>query len=118
MNFPVELVPCPIVREADGLALSSRNVNLSPEGRKQAVCLSESLNLGKTLTVNGERSTVKIRTAMMEFIERNNRATIEYISIAHPESLKELDLIENQALISMAVFIDNVRLIDNMEVEV
>ncbi|MBN2012360.1 pantoate--beta-alanine ligase [candidate division KSB1 bacterium] len=118
LNFPIELVPCPIVREADGLAMSSRNVNLSAEGRQQATCLYQSLVRGKELIDAGERTATNVRREMTDIVLKHDRATIDYISIANPDNLNELETIERKVLISMAVFIDSVRLIDNMEVEV
>ncbi|MEE9225964.1 MAG: pantoate--beta-alanine ligase [Bacteroidota bacterium] len=115
MNFDVDIVVAPIVREPDGLAMSSRNVYLSPEERKDAVILYESLQLAERMIRNGERNAKAVISAMKKLIERKKSATVDYISIADRERLTQLGAFEsNQSvLISLAVRIGNTRLIDN-----
>ncbi|MFQ5798545.1 MAG: pantoate--beta-alanine ligase [Bacteroidota bacterium] len=115
LNFDVDIIVAPIVREPDGLAMSSRNLYLSPEERKDAVIIYESLQLAERMIRNGERNGKAVISAMKKLIERNKNATVDYISIADGERLTELGALEsNQSvLISLAVRIGNTRLIDN-----
>ncbi len=117
LNFNLEMVVCPTVREADGLAMSSRNARLSPEVRQDALCLYRALKKAEALVQSGEKSAGKIIAAMREILEPVERASIDYISIADPKTLAEINDIRQHALISMAVFVDDVRLIDNVLVE-
>jgi pantoate--beta-alanine ligase len=114
LNFNLDIVVCPIVRETDGLALSSRNVNLSPAARQQATCLYQALSAARHAFAQGERRAASLRALMLEIINSADLARVDYVSVAHPETLQELELIEGQALLSMAVFVGGVRLIDNM----
>ncbi len=118
LNMPIDIVACPIVREDDGLAMSSRNANLSEEGRQQAICVYESLCAARDAITDCERDADTIRIMMAHMLQRADRARIDYVSVAHPESLEELKKITDRALLSLAVFIDDVRLIDNMVVVV
>jgi len=113
LNFPLEVVVCPIVREPDGLAMSSRNVYLDPEQRKAAIVLFRSLNTAKDLFESGERDAEKIREKMKEVLAGEPLAEVQYVSCADYDSLEELNTIEAKALLSMAVFIGKTRLIDN-----
>lgn len=117
LNFNLDIVVAPIVRETDGLAMSSRNARLSPEARQQAVCLCRALQAAKTRFVNGQRDVEQLRAIMLAEIAQAGLAQVDYVSVAHPDTLQELDTIEDCALLSMAVFVDGVRLIDNMVVE-
>jgi pantoate--beta-alanine ligase len=114
LDFPVAVVVCETVREPDGLAMSSRNSNLTPEARKQAVCLSQALASARSAYGQGERDAARLRKRMRATVRAFPLARLEYVSVAHPETLVELDEIADQALLSMAVFVDGVRLIDNM----
>lgn len=116
LNFNVEIVVGPTVREADGLALSSRNANLLPEARQQATCLYRALNAAKIAFEQGQRDGNHLRMVMLEVLNATPLAEVDYVSVAHPITLTELDTIGGQALLSMAVFVDGVRLIDNMVV--
>ncbi len=113
LNFPIEIVVCPITREADGLAMSSRNVYLDPEQRKAATILFRSLSAAKELYEAGERDAEKIRGKMKEVLASEPLAETQYVSCADYDSLEELDVIRGKALLSMAVFIGKTRLIDN-----
>lgn len=113
LNFGIEIVGCPIVREPDGLALSSRNTYLNTEERKAALVLSQALKLGKDMMESGETDAVKIRKAMVEHIEKEPLARIDYVEIVDADSLECVQKIENKVLTAMAVYIGNTRLIDN-----
>ncbi len=117
LNFNLALIVCPIVREPDGLALSSRNKYLSPDERKAALVLSRALKQAQTAFDSGERDAQKIRQAMIELITAEPLARLDYVSVADSETLIELDVIKRKTLFSMAVFIGQTRLIDNMMVE-
>jgi len=114
LNMGPEIVVVPTVRESDGLAMSSRNVYLSPEQRQAATVLFKALTLGRELRQRGEQDAREIRRQMTSLIEREPLAQIDYVSIADAETLEELDLIDRRALASLAVRIGKTRLIDNM----
>jgi pantoate--beta-alanine ligase len=113
LNLPVEIVGMPIIREPDGLALSSRNVYLEEDERQHALVLSHALKLAEVRFAAGERRAEAIRRAMRRLIRTAPTATIDYVSIADSDSLEELKLIDRPALVSLAVRIGNTRLIDN-----
>jgi pantoate--beta-alanine ligase len=113
LNFPIEIVVCPTVRETDGLAMSSRNVYLDPEGRKAATVLFRSLSAAKEAYEKGERDAEAIRRRMKEVLAGEPLAEPQYVSCADYDSLEELTEIKGKALLSMAVFIGKTRLIDN-----
>lgn len=113
LNFPIEIVVCPTLREDDGLAMSSRNKYLNDDERKAATVLFRSLSEAKKLYDAGERDAEKIRNKMKEVLDNEPLAKTQYISCADYNSLEELNLINNKALLSMAVFIGKTRLIDN-----
>jgi len=113
LNFPVELVVCPTVREPDGLALSSRNAYLSPEERKAATVLYRALSAARKKYDGGERDAESLRTTMREVISFEPLAQEQYISAADPETLEELRKIDSAVLLSLAVRIGKTRLIDN-----
>ena len=113
LNFPIEIVVCPIVREPDGLAMSSRNVYLDPEQRKAATVLYRSLSAAKELYEAGERNAEKVRGKMKEVLAGEPLANVQYVSCADYDTLEELEEIKGKALLSMAVFIGKTRLIDN-----
>lgn len=117
LNLPVEIVPVPTVREPDGLALSSRNVYLSPEERQQALALSAALRLAQELVARGERRASVIRARMRRRIRQEPDARIDYVSVADAETLEELAVVDRPALVSLAVRIGTTRLIDNVVVE-
>jgi pantoate--beta-alanine ligase len=117
LNFPVELVVCPIVREADGLALSSRNVYLTPEQRTAAPVLYRALSAARTAWAAGERDGDRLRQAMRRVLASEALAQTEYASAADPETLTELGLASRGVLLSMAVRIGKARLIDNFLLE-
>lgn len=114
LNMDVRIQAMPIVRESDGLALSSRNVFLNPAERKAALVLSRSLNMAAARLRDGERSGDALRRAMGEMIAAEPLAAVDYISISHPETLRELAVVDGPALLALAVRIGKTRLIDNM----
>jgi len=113
LDFPIEIVVCPTVREADGLAMSSRNAYLNPEERKAARVLFRALSAAKAAYENGERRAETLRRIMTETINVEPLATLQYVSCADYETLQELERVERKALLSMAVFMGKTRLIDN-----
>ena len=117
LNMKLEVVLAPTVREPDGLAMSSRNVNLNSEERQAALVLWRSLKLAQQLWSQGERDAEKIRQEMISLIQKEPLADIGYVSIAHPETLEELTQIDRCALVSLAVHIGKTRLIDNVTLD-
>ncbi|GFP76086.1 pantoate--beta-alanine ligase [Clostridium fungisolvens] len=113
LNIPVEIIGCPIIRENDGLAKSSRNVYLNSEERAAALVLSKSLEKAKEALKSGERSSEKIRDIIMGTLSSEPLAQIDYVEIVDSISLTSIDYIENSILIAIAVFIGKTRLIDN-----
>jgi pantoate--beta-alanine ligase len=113
LNFPLEIVVCPTVREPDGLAMSSRNAYLDPEQRQAATVLYRALSAAKEAFEAGERDAEKLRALMRKTIAAEPLAEMQYISCADYDTLEELDEITGKALLSMAVFVGKTRLIDN-----
>ncbi|MEO0198305.1 MAG: pantoate--beta-alanine ligase [candidate division WOR-3 bacterium] len=117
LNMEVEVVPCEIVREPDGLAMSSRNVYLNAEERRDAVCLYKSLMLARELIERGERNPDNIKKEMERFIlSHKSVSRIDYIEIVNKYTLEPVSEIRGDELIALAVFVGKARLIDNMEV--
>jgi len=114
LDFPLEIVVCPTVREADGLAMSSRNSYFNAEQRQAAVVLFKALCRASEAYTSGERNADALHRLMSETIAGEPLARVEYISIADPDSLEELSGSIERGLMSMAVYIGKVRLIDNM----
>ena len=113
LNFPVEIVVCPTSREADGLAMSSRNVYLDPAQRQAATVLFRSLSAAKAAYEQGERDGERLREKMKEILASEPLAQVQYVSCADYDTLEELTVIKGKALLSMAVFLGKTRLIDN-----
>jgi pantoate--beta-alanine ligase len=113
LAIPTEVIACPTVREADGLALSSRNVHLSPDERRAAPALRRALLAARDRWEAGERSAEALRDAMWETLTIEPLADIEYVSVADGRTLQELDRVEGPALLSLAVRFGSTRLIDN-----
>jgi pantoate--beta-alanine ligase len=113
LNLGVKIEVLPIVREEDGLALSSRNTYLDQEERKAARVLSQSLEEAREMVKNGEQDSGKVISWMREMITQEPRAKIDYVEIVDMENLNPVAKIENEALAVLAVFIGKVRLIDN-----
>lgn len=113
LNFPLEIVVCPTEREPDGLALSSRNAYLNPEERQAATVLYRALSAAKKEFEAGQRDAEILRAILSSTIATEPLAREEYVSVADPETLTELEIIERGALLSMAVRMGKTRLIDN-----
>ena len=116
LNVPVDIRICPIVREPDGLAMSSRNRYLAPVARQQALCLWRSLGRADELVQQGERRAATIAAAMREVLAAAG-ATIEYVALADPQTLAPVERLSGRTLAALAVRIDGVRLIDNCLLE-
>jgi pantoate--beta-alanine ligase len=117
LNLGMEIVVVSTVRESDGLAMSSRNVYLSPEERQAATILFRVLSLARQLRQGGEKDAEKIRRQMTSLIKKEPLARIDYVSIADAETLEELNSVNRPALASLAVRIGKTRLIDNIPLE-
>ena len=111
LNLGAQIVVCPTIREADGLALSSRNKHLSPSEREAATVLYRSLQLAEDLGTSDAR---EIRRRMHDLIDTEPLATADYVSVADAETLEELDVVDRPALVSVAVHVGETRLIDNI----
>jgi pantoate--beta-alanine ligase len=114
LNINLELVVCPIVREPDGLAMSSRNVYLSPAERTAATVLYRALSTAQAAVMEGQRDAETLRQLMTKVIVAEPLARIDYVSVADPTTLTELTQVASGVLLSMAVFIGRTRLIDNI----
>ncbi len=112
-NLPITIVPCPIVREPDGLAMSSRNVYLTPEERQAATVLYRSLCWAQEQVQAGERDAQRIRQGVYEQIAQEPLARIDYVEVVDAESLEPVDRIERPTLVAVAVYFGKARLIDN-----
>lgn len=113
LNMDIEIVGCPIVREADGLAKSSRNTYLSPEERKAALILSQTIQLAEQLFQSGEKDAATIISQMTKKIESEPLARIDYIKIVDAMTMQQIPTIDRPILCAMAVYIGKTRLIDN-----
>ncbi len=113
LNFDIEIVGCPIVREADGLAKSSRNTYLSAEERQAALVLSQAVKLGKNMAESGEKSADAIVAAMKKHIEAEPLAKIDYVKAVDAVSVSPISEMKPPVLVAMAVYVGKTRLIDN-----
>lgn len=113
LNVPVEVRVCPIIREADGLAMSSRNAYLDADERQRAVSLSKSLCHAQELIAGDVTSAEQIRASMEKILVEEGKARIEYIALANPDTLQPVDAVTGKTLIALAVRIGETRLIDN-----
>lgn len=114
LNFDLELVIMPIVRDKNGLALSSRNTYLSKKETKAALVLSKSLQVAKELLDSGERRSEKIISRMNDLIQAERLAEVQYLEIVACQTLEPVEIVEKEVLIALAVIIGKTRLIDNM----
>ncbi|MGA7909845.1 MAG: pantoate--beta-alanine ligase [Candidatus Sulfotelmatobacter sp.] len=118
LNLPVQIVACPIVREADGLAMSSRNAYLDPQQRKQALVLHRSLMRVKELADRGERNAARLIAAAREEFAAEAAVRLDYFEIVNPDSLDPMeDVSRGGALVAVAAFVGSTRLIDNILLE-
>lgn len=114
LNLDLEIITVPIVREADGLALSSRNIFLSPEHRKAALVLSRSLREAEAVIKNGERDAQTVLNQLKKAITAEPAARIDYVEVVSTTDLQPLETLEGEVLIALAVFFGKTRLIDNI----
>jgi len=114
LNFPVEIVVCPIVREPDGLAMSSRNAYLDPQQRDSALVLYRSLNRVQEMFIAGEREIPRLLSAGKEMFVQEPSVRLDYFEIVDPESLEPLSNLYKPALVAVAAFVGSTRLIDNV----
>ncbi len=113
LSMNVEIVGHPIVREADGLAMSSRNTYLTPDERRAALCLSRSLCKAERLIRRGERSAAALLGVVRAELDKEPLAMVEYAKLCDPETLQDIDIVDAQALLALAVRVGKARLIDN-----
>lgn len=113
LNFDLEIIACPIVREADGLAKSSRNTYLNEEERRAALILSKSLKLGQTAVENGERNASAIIKIISDSLQTEPLARVDYVEVVDLNNVQRVEAIEGETLVAIAVYIGKTRLIDN-----
>lgn len=113
LNMPLEIIGCPIVRESDGLAKSSRNTYLSPEERKAALVLSQAVRIGQELADGGEKSAAVITETMRRHIEAEPLARIDYVKLVDLSTMQQIETLDRPFLCAIAVYIGKTRLIDN-----
>ncbi|WP_434564593.1 pantoate--beta-alanine ligase [Thermoanaerobacterium thermosaccharolyticum] len=114
LNIPVKIIASPIVRDKDGLALSSRNVYLNDDERHAALILNKSLKEAEKILKSGERNAENIISRVKNILESEPLCKIQYVSCVHPDTLEDLTAINDKALIAIACYIGNTRLIDNL----
>lgn len=117
LNFDIEIIGAPIVREADGLAMSSRNSYLTPEQRGSAVCLNKSLKKAQNLVRAGVTDSAKIISDVSDLITSHPETLIDYVAICDPETLEDMETVDRPARMALAVKVGMTRLIDNMILE-
>ncbi|MCQ4795189.1 pantoate--beta-alanine ligase [Anaerofustis stercorihominis] len=117
LNMDIDIVGCPIIREKDGLAKSSRNTYLSEEERNAALILYKTISLGKELLISGERDVSILLDKMKENISKEQLAKIDYVEAVDLETVEKIDKIQGKVLVAMAVYIGKTRLIDNFTFE-
>jgi pantoate--beta-alanine ligase len=117
LNLPIKIIPLPIIREKDGLAISSRNIYLNPVQRKEATVLYESLIVAKELVKKGEYNVGFLKKKMKELIESKRHTKIDYIEFVNPKTLEKISKVEKKTRILIAVWVGKARLIDNMEIK-
>lgn len=118
LNFDIEIIGCPIIREDDGLAKSSRNTYLNSEERKAALILSKSLAKGKDLILAGERDANKVIKCITDSLNTEKLAKVDYVSVVDNENIQYIDTIKGEVLVAIAVYIGKTRLIDNFIIKV
>ena len=114
LNFDIRIVACPIIREEDGLAKSSRNTYLNAEERAAAVVLSRALNKGKALIESGEQSAAKVKDVIMEELCKEPLARVDYVEVVDADSIESIKELKGNVLVAIAVYIGKTRLIDNI----
>lgn len=116
--FDIEIIPCPIVREEDGLAMSSRNTYLNDDERRAATVLSKTLSKAEEMIKNGERNASKISKLIIDRIENESLSEIDYVEIVNDKTLENVEDVKGDVLIALAVKVGKTRLIDNVRLEV
>ena len=114
LNLPTETVICPIVREYDGLAMSSRNKRLTNAGRRAAPVLYKALKVGKSLFDLGEVETSKLLSEVKKIVQEEKLIQLQYLEAVHSQTLQPVTRIEKGTMLAVAAFVDEVRLIDNL----
>ena len=114
LHMPIEIVACPIAREADGLAMSSRNSYLDAQQRKQALVLHRSLMWVSELFKRGERNAARLIAAARKEFAAESSVRLDYFEIVNPESLDAVEDVSKGALVAVAAYVDTTRLIDNV----
>ncbi len=117
LNMPIRIVGCPIVREPDGLAISSRNALLSPDERRRALVLYGALCAARSAIEGGRQSTPKVLARMNEIVAGGDPSAVDYISIVDPDTLQPVESIDAPVLVALAVWIGQTRLIDNLLID-
>jgi pantoate--beta-alanine ligase len=117
LDFGVEVVVCPTIREPDGLAMSSRNAGLNPGERQAALCLSRALGIARELVAGGERQATKVAAAMAEEVVQEPLAELDYAAVADPSTFEDIERLDRPALALLAARIGQTRLIDNLMLE-
>lgn len=117
LNFPIDIIGIETVREADGLAMSSRNARLSIKEREAANLIQRSLKLGEKLIIEGERDLLSLKEIISDVIKSSSLLKIDYLEIVDPDTLEPIISMQNQILIATAVFVGSVRLIDNILID-
>lgn len=118
LNIPVKIITCPIVREKDGLALSSRNTYLSQEERAQALALPRALSAGRDMIIKGETDPQKVRLHIKQILESSPGIRVDYVEVVDGNDLSDLSIIKGKVLLAAAVYVGKTRLIDNIDLEV
>lgn len=113
LNLPIEIVGMPIYREADGLALSSRNVYLTTEQRRQALSLSQGIALARDLVSRGERDSIRVADQVRQRLTAHPEVRVDYVAICHQRTLAEQAVIDADSVLLLAAFVGRTRLIDN-----
>ncbi|HEY8542109.1 MAG TPA: pantoate--beta-alanine ligase [Pseudothermotoga sp.] len=114
LNMDVEVIECPIVREPDGLAMSSRNVYLSTQEREQAVALNKSLKMAESLYRSGEKNASRIIEKILDYLSSFDKLKVDYVEIVDEESLEPVSQINKKVIVALAVWVGKARLIDNI----
>ena len=118
LNMPLTIVVCPIVREDDGLAMSSRNAYLSADEWRAALVLSRALQLAETRIAAGERQPDRLEASLREFMTAEPLARIDYVTVCDPQTLQAVDRLSDSVLVALAAFVGAIRLIDNAVIAV
>ena len=113
LNFDLEIIPMPTIRETDGIAMSSRNARLNESERQTSLCISRALNSAQEMVTRGERNTEAVLQMVQDTLSKDGGVRLEYASLCHPETLEEASRVSGPTLLAIAVWVGNVRLIDN-----